>query len=170
MTRDLSPCGLESDVTWNPTSTRLAFAYGHPRNLDGLPAGCELATVTSGHLTRPGSWAMLHVRSSCGFESSAFDATGLVAIIGCSDNDGGTASTLAQYDGHGRIVDHRALDAFDPPEYGLATQLESDPAAHAVLVSEVVTDDPDVSDVWTWRATTLTHVGDYFGDAILAEP
>jgi hypothetical protein len=48
--------------------------------------------------------------------------------------------------------------------------LESDPAAHAVLVSEIITDDPDVSDVWTFNGTTLHHVDDYFGDAILAEP
>jgi hypothetical protein len=39
-----------------------------------------------------------------------------------------------------------------------------------VLVSEIVTDDPDVSDVWTFNGSTLHHVGDYFGDAILAEP
>jgi hypothetical protein len=29
--------------------------------------------------------------------------------------------------------------------------LESDPAAHDVLVSEIITDDPDVSDVWTFN-------------------
>jgi hypothetical protein len=39
-----------------------------------------------------------------------------------------------------------------------------------VLVSEIVTDDPDVSDVWTFNGTTLRHVGDYFGAAILADP
>src|ERR1700727_1255582 len=40
VTQDLSPCGLESDVTWNPSSTKLVFAYGTHLNLDNLPAGC----------------------------------------------------------------------------------------------------------------------------------
>ena len=90
--------------------------------------------------------------------------------MGCGDNDGGTTSTLMQYSGGGRLLTRRGLDSFDPPQYGLEAQLESDPAVHAVLVSEIVTDDPDVSDVWTFNGSTLLHVGDYFCDAILAEP
>jgi hypothetical protein len=170
VTRQLSQCGLGSDVTWNPSSTTLVFAYASHPNLNDYPAGCELATAAAGRTTRPASWAMIRVRASCGFEASAFDSTGIVAIVGCSDNDGGTNSTLLQYSGRGRVLDRRGLDSFDPPQYGLEAQLESDPAAHAVLVSEIITDDPDVSDVWTFNGTTLHHVGDYFGDAILAEP
>lgn len=90
--------------------------------------------------------------------------------MGCSDKYGGTNSTLRQYDRRGRVRNHWALDSFDPPQYGLDTQLESDTAAHTVLVSEIITDDPDVSDVWTFNRTTLHHIADYFGDAILAEP
>jgi hypothetical protein len=113
---------------------------------------------------------MIRLQASCGFSSTAFDATGIVAIVGCSDKYGGTYSTLEQYGSRGQVLKHRALDSFDPPQYGLYTQLESDPAADAVLVSEIVTDDPDVSDVWTFNGTRLRHVGNYFGDAILAEP
>jgi hypothetical protein len=69
-----------------------------------------------------------------------------------------------------RVVYRHKLDSFDPPQYGLATQLESDPLAHTVLVSEDVSDDPDVSDVWTFNGSTLHHVRNYFGDALLAEP
>jgi hypothetical protein len=170
VTRQLSQCGLNSDVAWNPSSTKLVFAYGRHPNLNALPAGCGLATAPASRTTGPVSWAMIRLRASCGFDSSAFDSTGIAAIVGCSDNYGGTSSTLLQYTSRGRVLHHRALDSFDPPQYGLETQLESDPAAHAVLVSEVVTDDPDVSDVWTFNGTTLHHVGDYFGDAILAEP
>jgi hypothetical protein len=32
VTRQLSQCGLESDVTWAPTSTKLVFAYGQHLN------------------------------------------------------------------------------------------------------------------------------------------
>ncbi len=170
VTRQLSQCGLESDVTWNPSSTKLVFAYGQHPNLNALPVGCGLAAVTAGRLTRPASWAMIRLRASCGFDSSAFDSIGIVAIMGCSDKAGGIVSTLLQYNRRGRLLNHRALDAFDPPQYGLTAQLESDPPAHTVLVSEIVTDDPDVSDVWTFNGTKLNHVGDYFGDAILAEP
>jgi hypothetical protein len=170
VTGQLSQCSLESDVAWSPTSSKLVFAYGNPRNLDALPAGCALATAAAGRVSRPASWALIRLRSTCGFDSAAFDSTGIVAIVGCSDDDGGTNSTLRQYDGRGRVLNHRALDSFDPPQYGLATQLESDSAVHDVLVSEIVSDDPDVSDVWTYNGTTLRHVGDYFGDAILAEP
>jgi hypothetical protein len=170
VTRQLSQCGLGSDVAWNPRSTKLAFAYAPHPNLNDYPAGCELATAAAGRTTRPASWAMIHTRASCGFEASAFDSTGIVAVMGCGDNDGGTTSTLLQYSGGGRLLTRRGLDSFDPPQYGLDAQLESDPAVHAVLVSEIVTDDPDVSDVWTFNGSTLHHVGDYFGDAILAEP
>jgi hypothetical protein len=171
VTRQLSQCGVDSDVSWNRTSTKLAFAYGQHPDLNALPAGCGLATAAAaGRATRPASWAMIRLRSSCGFASSAFDSTGIVAIVGCSDSDGGTNSTLLQYGRRDRVLNRRALDSFDPPQYGLETQLESDTAAHGVLVSEIVTDDPDVSDVWTFNGTTLRHVGDYFGDAILAEP
>jgi hypothetical protein len=170
VTRQLSECGLSSDVTWNPSSTKLVFAYARHPNLNVLPAGCGLATAPASRTTGPAGWAMIRLRAPCGFESSAFDSTGIVAIVGCNDNDGGTNSTLLQYSSRGRALDHRVLDSFDPPQYGLEAQLESDTAAHAVLASEVVTDDPDVSDVWTFNGTTLHHVGDYFGDAILAEP
>lgn len=170
VTRQLSQCGLDSDVTWNPTATKLVFAYGPHPNLNDPPAGCGLATATANRTTGPASWTIIRLRSSCGFDSSAFDSTGIVAIVGCSDNYGGTNSTLLQYDRRGQVRNHRALDSFDPPQYGLDTQLESDTAAHTVLVSEIITDDPDVSDVWTFNGTTLHHVADYFGDAILAEP
>lgn len=170
VTRQLSECGLNSDVTWTPNSARLVFAYARHPNLNVFPAGCELATAPAGHTTGPARWVKLRPPTSCGFTSSAFDATGLVVIVSCSDNDGGATSTVAQYGRRGRALEHRALDSFDPPQYGLTTQLESDPAAHTVLVSEIVSDDPDVSDVWTFNGARLRHVGDYFGDAILAEP
>jgi hypothetical protein len=170
VTRQLSQCGLGSDVTWNPSATTLVFAYAPHPNLTAYPAGCGLATAPAGRTTRPASWTMIRVPASCGFEASAFDLTGIVAIVGCNDNDGGTNSRLLQYSGRGRVLNRHALDSFDPPQYGLEAQLESDPAAHTVLVSEIVTDDPDVSDVWTFNGTTLHHVGNYFGDAILAEP
>ncbi|MGO9956221.1 MAG: hypothetical protein ACLP50_09625 [Solirubrobacteraceae bacterium] len=170
VTRQLSQCGLGSDVTWNPSSTTLVFAYAPHPDLNAYPAGCGLATAPADRTTRPASWTIIRVPASCGFEASAFDLTGIVAIVGCNDDDGGTTSTLRQYSGRGQVLKRRALDSFDPPQYGLEAQLESDPATHAVLVSEIVTDDPDVSDVWTFNGTTLHHVGDYFGDAILAEP
>lgn len=170
VTRQLSECGLESDVTWNPSSTKLVFAYAANPNLDALPAGCRLATAAAGRTTSPASWPMMRLQPSCGFDSTAFDATGIVAIVGCSDSYGGTNSTLEQYNRQGRVLYHHRLDSFDPPQYGLATQLESDPLAHTVLVSELISDDPDVSDVWTFNGTTLRHVRNYFGDAILAEP
>ena len=170
VTRQLSSCGLESDVSWDPTSTKLVFGYAAHPNLDALPAGCRLATAAAGNTSTPSSWPKIAVRPSCGFDASAFDAIGLVAIIGCSDSDGGTNSTLEQYNSQNRVVYRHQLDGFDPPQYGLATQLESDPLAHTVLVSEDVSDDPDVSDVWTFNGTTLRHVGNYFGDALLAEP
>jgi hypothetical protein len=171
VTPDLSPCGIESDVTWNPSSTKLVFAYGTPLNLDNLPAGCELATAeAAGSLTTPANWTTIRRRSGCGFDSTAFDAIGIVAIVGCTDDYGGINSTLLQYNSKSKVVFHRALDGFDPPQYGLETELESDPLADTVLVSEIVTDDPDVSDVWRFNGTTLRHVYNWFGDDILAEP
>jgi hypothetical protein len=170
VTRQLSQCGLESDVTWDPSPTSLLFTYSANPNLDALPAGCLLATAPAGRTTTPASWAKVALGPSCGFDASAFDSTGVVAIVGCSDKYGGTNSTLVQYNGQGRVVYHHRLDGFDPPQYGLATQLESNPLAHTVLVSEDVSDDPDVSDVWTFDGSTLHHVGNYFGDALLAEP
>jgi hypothetical protein len=53
---------------------------------------------------------MIRLRASCGFDSSAFDATGIVAIVGFSDNVGGTDITLLQYTSRGRALNHRALD------------------------------------------------------------
>jgi hypothetical protein len=91
-------------------------------------------------------------------------------IAGCTDGSGGIQSTLLQYGSGGRLLGHHTLDGFDPPQYGLDAQIESDPAVGGVLISEIVTDDPDVSDVWTFNGTRLKHVDDYFGDAILAEP
>ena len=170
VTRQLSACGLESDVTWDPSSTALLFAYSANPNLNALPAGCRLATAGAGSSTSSASWAKLTVRPGCGFDSSAFDATGIVAIIGCSDQYDGTDSTLVQYNSDNRVVFRHKLDSFDPPQYGLATQLESDPLAHTILVSEDVSDDPDASDVWTFNGSTLHHVRNYFGDALLAEP
>jgi hypothetical protein len=170
VTRQLSACGLESDVTWNPSSTALVFAYAANPNLDALPAGCRLATAGVGGETLPASWAKIALRPSCGFDASAFDSIGIVAIVGCSDKYGGTNSTIVQYNGQNRVLYRHELDGFDPPQYGLATQLESDPLAHTVLVSEDVSDDPDDSDVWTFNGTKLHLVRDYFGDALLAEP
>jgi hypothetical protein len=171
VTQDLSPCGLESDVTWNPSSTKLVFAYGTHLNLDNLPAGCELATAKAADtLTTPANWTTIRRRASCGFDSTAFDAIGIVAIVGCTDKYDGIYSTLLQYNSKSQVVFHRALDSFDPPQYSLETQLESDPLANTVLVSEIVTDDPDASDVWTFNGTTLRHVDNWFGDDILAEP
>ncbi len=170
VTRQLSECGLESDVTWDPSSTALVFGYSANPNLNALPAGCRLATAGAGGATPPSSWAKLALPPSCGFDSSAFDSTGLVAIVGCSDQYDGVNSSLVQYNRAGHVVFRHKLDGFDPPQYGLATQLESDPPAHTVLVSEDISDDPDVSDVWTFNGATLHHVRNYFGDALLAEP
>jgi hypothetical protein len=168
--RDLSSCGVNSDVAWNPTSTALVFAYARHPNVNITPVGCGLATAPADRTTRPASWATLHVQTSCGFDSAAFDAKGIVAIIACTDKYGGLTSTLVQYGSHGQLLAHHGLDSFDPPQYGLATQLQSDPAVGGVLASEIITNDPDVSDVWTFNGTKLRHVGNYFGDAILAEP
>lgn len=170
LTDQLSVCGLGSDVSWNPKSTEVVFAYGRHPDLNAPPAGCELATAPADRISGPSSWRLIRVEASCGFDAGTFDSAGIVAIVGCSDGDGGTASTLLQYNHDGRVLARRSLDSFDPPQYGLQTQLESDAAAHTVLVSEIITDDPDVSDVWTFDGRNLRHVGNYFGQAILAEP
>ncbi len=166
----LSDCAIQTDVSWNLGSSTLAFGYGRHPDLDDPPAGCGLATAPADRLSGPGSWGLIGLRASCGFDSSAFDSTGIVAVTACADGDGGLNTTLLQYGDRGQRLDHRTLDSFDPPQYGIAAQVQTDPAAGGVLVSEDVADDPDVSDVWTWNGASLRQVGDYFGDAILAEP
>jgi hypothetical protein len=56
VTDQLSQCGLDADVTWNPISSELVFAYGNPRNVDALPAGCALATAAADRASKPASW------------------------------------------------------------------------------------------------------------------
>jgi hypothetical protein len=53
VTNAMSPCGLESDVSWNAASTAVAFAYGAHPDRDNPPVGCGLVTVPAAAPSAP---------------------------------------------------------------------------------------------------------------------
>jgi hypothetical protein len=161
--RDLSQCAFESSATWTRNGTRLVFAYtAHPNPND--PTGsCGLAFVSATRATPPASWPVIHPDKSYGFESAAYDATGLVA----TENSEATAETeLIQYGSTARVLRRVSLGL----GYTEATEVAYDPPARTVLVSEIDEDEPDDSTVWTFDDTRLHLVRYYFGADLLAEP
>lgn len=162
---NLPECWEAGAVAWTPDGSRLVFPYG-TYDGDVAPQGCQLALVPSAG----GAKTIVHTRPSCGFASAAFDAKGLVAALTCSDGEGGGVTRLLQYAGTNRVVAHGALESWDPPQYSSSNLVVNDPEAHTVLVTGIVSDDPDDTEVWTWSGTRLHLVDDYFGNDLLAEP
>ena len=78
LTDQLSVCGLGFDVSWNPKSTEVVFAYGRHPDLNAPPAGCELATAPADRISGPSSWRLIRVEASCGFDAGTFDSAGIV--------------------------------------------------------------------------------------------
>lgn len=168
--RHLSPCGLGSSATWTPRGTGLLFAYTRHPNPNNPEADCALAMAPVASSRPSPRRTLMRPDPKCSFESAAFDATGLVAAQTCATGDGGARSEIVQYDRRDRTLRRLSLQSFAPPQYGQIAQVVSDPGAHTVLVSQIVSDDPNVSWVWTFDGTKLHLVRNYFGASILAEP
>ncbi|MDQ6729993.1 MAG: hypothetical protein M3022_06795 [Actinomycetota bacterium] len=162
--RNLSDCALSSSATWTTNGAKLVFAFTQRSDPNDPGANCSLATAPAGRTTASSSWPLIRPDASCGFQSSAFDNTGLVAAETCAPTKD---SKLIQYSSRSRVVRRLSLAPWD---YGVTTQVAADPLAHTVLVSQITYTQPDVTTVWTFNGTKLHVVNVYFGSAIIAQP
>jgi hypothetical protein len=93
---DTARCHELTSPAWNPSGTKLVFAYGPSR----LPAGtkpsnsqvCEmpranrLVVVSALRSSSSRSWKLIPADRGCSYQAAAFDSEGIAAAEGCGPN------------------------------------------------------------------------------------
>jgi len=158
----LGECALGSSAAWTRDGTRLVFAYASHQNPNDPSGNCGLAFAPAVRTTSPSSWPVIHPDKSCSFQSFAYDAVGLGAIENCPNT---AATNLLQYGSTARVLRRWTLDPNGQP-----TAMVYDAQTRTVLVSEIVSDQPDYTNIWTLDGSRLHLVQLYFGADILADP